>query len=153
MTCAHGVGNRLIQEKFNHSGETIHRHFHQVLGSINKFAKNIIKPHPHHNNGVSYHMPQNNKYLPFFKARNFDGKEQRMTIDSSKKLYMLGMGIKQDIWLCIKGKIFVITLKIFVVQEQDNCVNLAGTKKSLIFYIRLVEISLSILLEARKHVF
>ncbi|KAK6935296.1 hypothetical protein RJ641_035451 [Dillenia turbinata] len=48
------------------------------------------------------------------------------------------------------GKIFVITLKIFVVQRQDNCVNLTGSKKSLIFYIRLVEISLSILLESRK---
>ncbi|KAK6929013.1 LOW QUALITY PROTEIN: Harbinger transposase-derived nuclease domain [Dillenia turbinata] len=67
ITCAHGVGNRLIQEMFNHSGETVHRHFHRVLSVINKLVEDIIKPHPHYNDGVGYHMPQNKKYLPFFK--------------------------------------------------------------------------------------
>ncbi|KAK6935291.1 hypothetical protein RJ641_035446 [Dillenia turbinata] len=120
MTCAHGVGNRLIQEMFNHCGETIHRHFYRVLGVINKLAEDIIKPHPNYNDGVGYHMSQNKKYLPFFK--NYigvidgthikahlprgeeisyirykvcvsplfgqDGKEQHMTIESSKKLYI-----------------------------------------------------------------
>ncbi|CAH9083901.1 unnamed protein product [Cuscuta epithymum] len=31
MTLAHGVGNRLVQETFKYSGETIHRHFHLIL--------------------------------------------------------------------------------------------------------------------------
>ncbi|GKC63422.1 hypothetical protein Tco_1096020 [Tanacetum coccineum] len=31
MILAHGCGNRLAQETFNHSGETIHRHFHKLL--------------------------------------------------------------------------------------------------------------------------
>ncbi|KAK6936989.1 hypothetical protein RJ641_034019 [Dillenia turbinata] len=57
MTCAHGVDNCLIQEMFNHSGETVHRHLHRILGVINKLAKNIIKPHPYYNDGVGYHMP------------------------------------------------------------------------------------------------
>ncbi|KAK6938019.1 hypothetical protein RJ641_031527 [Dillenia turbinata] len=61
MTCAHSV------EMFNHSGEIVHRHFHRVLGVINKLVEDIIKPHPHYNDGVGYHMPQNKKYLPFFK--------------------------------------------------------------------------------------
>ncbi|KAK6917932.1 Harbinger transposase-derived nuclease domain [Dillenia turbinata] len=68
MTYAHGVGNHLIQEMFNHYGETFYRHFHQVLGVINKLVKNIIKSHPHYIDGVGYHMPQNKKYPPFFKT-------------------------------------------------------------------------------------
>ncbi|KAK6944273.1 hypothetical protein RJ641_025375 [Dillenia turbinata] len=67
ITCAHYVGNRLIQEMFNHYGETIHKHFYRVLGIVNKLVEDIIKPHPHYNDRVGYHMSQNKKYLPFFK--------------------------------------------------------------------------------------
>ncbi|KAK1428988.1 hypothetical protein QVD17_11187 [Tagetes erecta] len=35
MTLAHGCTNRFVQESFNHSGETIHRHFHRdYIGAI-----------------------------------------------------------------------------------------------------------------------
>jgi hypothetical protein len=30
----HGVGNRMIQERFQHSGETVSRHFHRVLHGV-----------------------------------------------------------------------------------------------------------------------
>ena len=31
MTVAHVTSNRVMQEMFNHSGETISRHFHYIL--------------------------------------------------------------------------------------------------------------------------
>lgn len=41
MTCAHGVDNRLLQKIFNHSCETISRHFHRVLKVVGKLADDI----------------------------------------------------------------------------------------------------------------
>lgn len=68
MTCAHGVGNRLIQEMFNHSSETISRHFHSVLQAVNRLAADIIKSVWNYATGVGYHTPQNPRYLPYFKV-------------------------------------------------------------------------------------
>ena len=68
MICAHGTGNRMVQEIFQHSGETIHRHFHSVLKAIGKLARDIIQPHPSYNDGVGDHKPCNQQYLPFFKV-------------------------------------------------------------------------------------
>ncbi|KAJ0042845.1 hypothetical protein Pint_18794 [Pistacia integerrima] len=65
MICAHNCGNRLIQEIFNHSGETIHNHFHRVLTALLLLAKDIIRPHPQYNRGKGFHKPQNTKYKPF----------------------------------------------------------------------------------------
>nr|XP_009799802.1 PREDICTED: uncharacterized protein LOC104245816 [Nicotiana sylvestris] len=67
IICAHGAGNRLIQEIFQYSGETIHRHFHSVLKSISELARDIIRPHLNYNDGVGDHKPYNRRYLPFFK--------------------------------------------------------------------------------------
>ncbi|KAL8519717.1 hypothetical protein ACS0TY_010594 [Phlomoides rotata] len=50
--------HKLLQEIFNHSGETISRHFHRVLKAIGKFANDIIAPHPEYNEGKGYHKPQ-----------------------------------------------------------------------------------------------
>lgn len=52
MICAHGARNRLIQEMFNHYGETISRQFHRVLVAVNRLVVDIIKPHPNYNAGV-----------------------------------------------------------------------------------------------------
>ncbi|KAL0291684.1 UNVERIFIED_CONTAM: hypothetical protein Sradi_7017000 [Sesamum radiatum] len=66
MICAHGVDNRLMQEIFNHSGETISRHFHRVLKVVGKLANDIIRPHTEYNEGKGYHRPQHQRYKPFF---------------------------------------------------------------------------------------
>ncbi|KAG6498100.1 hypothetical protein ZIOFF_046009 [Zingiber officinale] len=58
--------NRLLQEIFNHSGDTISRHFHRVLKVVGKLAEDIIKPHPEYNEGKGYHVPQHQRYKPFF---------------------------------------------------------------------------------------
>ncbi|XP_060200882.1 uncharacterized protein LOC132629171 [Lycium barbarum] len=67
MTCAHGVGNRMIQAIFQHFGETIHRHFHSVLKAVCKLARDIIQPHPNYNDGCDAHKLCKQRYLPFFK--------------------------------------------------------------------------------------
>ncbi|XP_073152238.1 uncharacterized protein [Henckelia pumila] len=66
MTCAHGTDNRLLQEIVNHSGETISRHFHRVLKVVGKLVEDIIKSHSEYNEGKGYHMPQHQRYKPFF---------------------------------------------------------------------------------------
>ena len=68
MTVAHGSGNRLMQEMFNHSGETISRHFHSVLQAVCKLASDIITPASNYNTGVGYHTPQHGRYHPFFEV-------------------------------------------------------------------------------------
>lgn len=68
LICAHGVDNRLSQEIFNHSGETISRHFHRILKVVGKLANDIIAPHPEYNDSKGYHKPQHQRYMPFFKV-------------------------------------------------------------------------------------
>ena len=34
----------LVQERFQHSSETIHRHFHRVLKRLNIMSMDILKP-------------------------------------------------------------------------------------------------------------
>ncbi|XP_019248347.1 PREDICTED: uncharacterized protein LOC109227603 [Nicotiana attenuata] len=67
ITCVHGAGNRLIQEIFQHSGETIHIHFHSILKAICEIARDIIRPHQNYNDGAGAHKPCNGRYLPFFR--------------------------------------------------------------------------------------
>ncbi|KAH0693337.1 hypothetical protein KY285_020434 [Solanum tuberosum] len=57
----------MIQDIFQHSGETVHRHFRSVLKVVSKLARDIIKPHLNYNDGVGAHKPCNDRYLPFFK--------------------------------------------------------------------------------------
>ncbi|XP_074347447.1 uncharacterized protein LOC141686303 [Apium graveolens] len=66
MTVAHGCGNRLMQEMWNHSGETISRHFHSVLQAVCRLASDYIKPASNYNTGCGYHTPQHERYHPYF---------------------------------------------------------------------------------------
>jgi len=43
FTLAHASSNREVQERFQHSGETVSRHFHAVLQAINKLIPHYIK--------------------------------------------------------------------------------------------------------------
>ena len=40
----HGVGNRMIQERFQHSGEIVSRHFHTILDTYLRLSFKYIKP-------------------------------------------------------------------------------------------------------------
>ena len=39
----HGVGNRIIQERFQHSGKTISKHFYKVLVAYLRLSFKYIK--------------------------------------------------------------------------------------------------------------
>ncbi|KAK4731346.1 hypothetical protein R3W88_024334 [Solanum pinnatisectum] len=45
------LGMFLMTYIFQHSGETVHRHFHSVLKAVSKLARDIIKPHLNYNDG------------------------------------------------------------------------------------------------------
>ena len=66
MVIAHAHTNRVIQDRFQHSGETIHRHFRQVLIAMMIFAKDKIKPHPL--DTVPKEILLNPHFEPYFKV-------------------------------------------------------------------------------------
>ena len=43
----HGIGNRMLQERFQHSGETVSRHLHHVLVACLKLSMTYIRPQDH----------------------------------------------------------------------------------------------------------
>ncbi|XP_019266253.1 PREDICTED: uncharacterized protein LOC109243728 [Nicotiana attenuata] len=92
MTCAHGAGNRLIQEIFQHLGETIHRHFHCVLKAICELARDIIRPHPNYNDGAGAHKPCKGRYLPFFRdcIGAFDGTHVKARLPQGQEIPYIG---------------------------------------------------------------
>lgn len=69
MTIAHMHSNRLLQDRFQHSGETIHRHFHDVLIAVLKLAIEIIAP-PSYDNIPGY-IRRNPYFYPYFKVRRY----------------------------------------------------------------------------------
>ena len=61
LTLGHGVGNRIIQEQFQHSGETVSRQFGIVLKKMILLAFDEIRP-PEEYNEVSHYIRSNHKY-------------------------------------------------------------------------------------------
>ncbi|XLR47841.1 hypothetical protein S83_032501, partial [Arachis hypogaea] len=43
-TVGHGICNRMIQERFQHFGETVSKHFHEVLVACLRLSIKYIKP-------------------------------------------------------------------------------------------------------------
>nr|KAJ0197218.1 hypothetical protein LSAT_V11C700380120 [Lactuca sativa] len=66
MTSAHGCSNTFVQEFFNHSGETIHMHFHIVLEAMLKLSADIIKPDANYNDDVPEYILNKPWYYPMF---------------------------------------------------------------------------------------
>ena len=55
MTISHNLRNRLLKNRFQHSGQTIHKYFHEVLVAMVSFSREMITP-PSFNdnsNGIS----------------------------------------------------------------------------------------------------
>jgi hypothetical protein len=65
---AQGSCNRMVQERFQHSGETIHRHFHKVLKALNIMAMDLIKPSDPTFGEVPKKIRNNPLYWPHFKV-------------------------------------------------------------------------------------
>ena len=68
MTISHNLRNRLIKNRFQHSSQTIHKYFHEVLVAMVNFSKEMITP-PSFNdssNGIS-----NRRLRQIFKVHYF----------------------------------------------------------------------------------
>lgn len=67
MTLGHGIGNRMIQERFQHSGETVSRQFANVLHYVSCLSNEVIKPIDNYDE-VPSHIRRNPKYWPYFRV-------------------------------------------------------------------------------------
>jgi hypothetical protein len=61
----HNERNRVIQERFQHSGETISRHFNNVLKAIKSLSREFLQPPPH---TTPPEIFGNNRFYPYFKV-------------------------------------------------------------------------------------
>ncbi|GJT02439.1 putative nuclease HARBI1 isoform X1 [Tanacetum coccineum] len=101
ITLAHGCGNRLLQETFSHSGETIHRHFYKVLKAVLRLSADIIKPNASYNEQVPPQILNNPRYYPFFKGTAHDTRiynealhrpEVKFPVPIGEKYYVVDAG-------------------------------------------------------------
>ncbi|KAK2648063.1 hypothetical protein Ddye_015552 [Dipteronia dyeriana] len=91
MTLGHRVGNRIIQEQFQHSGETVSRQFGIVLEKMTMFAFDEIRP-PTEFNEVPHYIRSNPKYWPCFKdcIGAIDGTHVRVSLPVDEQIPYIG---------------------------------------------------------------
>ena len=68
MILGQGACYRMVQERFQHSGEIIHRHFHRVLKRLNIISMDILKPSDPTFSVVPRHIQKNSLYMPYFQV-------------------------------------------------------------------------------------
>ncbi|XP_073133725.1 uncharacterized protein [Henckelia pumila] len=83
---------RNVQERFQHSGETVSRHFHSVLHSIWKLSRDIIKPVDPKFTNVSEYIKNDKRYWPYFKdcIGAIDGTHICIRVPPSKQVEFIG---------------------------------------------------------------
>ncbi|XP_011624546.1 putative nuclease HARBI1 [Amborella trichopoda] len=64
ITIGHNQRNRIVQGRFQHSGETISRHFNDMLHAILKLSSDLIQLP---NTSTPEEIHKNSKYFPYFK--------------------------------------------------------------------------------------
>jgi hypothetical protein len=69
FTIAVGASNRQVQERFQHSGETISRCFKEVFKSLRLFAVEVIKPVNPQFTSTPREIAINPRFMPHFKVR------------------------------------------------------------------------------------
>ena len=67
-TLSLGASNRECQERFQRSGETISRAFHEVLQAVFALATDIIKPSDPEFRSTPPQIAHDNRYMPYFKV-------------------------------------------------------------------------------------
>ena len=63
-TIGHGVGNRLAQERFQHSGETVSRYFGEALDAICRLSIDLIKPFDPGFKDIPEEILRDSRYMP-----------------------------------------------------------------------------------------
>ena len=66
-TIGHGLSNRMIQERFQHSSESISRWFEILLDVVCLMAKDIIKPSDPQFKEVPNKIRNDGRYWSYFK--------------------------------------------------------------------------------------
>jgi hypothetical protein len=66
MIIGHNQGHRVASDCFQHSTETVNRHFKTVLGAVGRLVRVYIRVR--HKTGVHSHVSGNPKYHPWFKV-------------------------------------------------------------------------------------
>ncbi|KAL6293892.1 hypothetical protein ACE6H2_002034 [Prunus campanulata] len=67
ITLGHGFTNRMVQERFQHSGETVSRWFGIILEAISRMATDLISPSDPKFKRVPKKIKDDNRYWPYFK--------------------------------------------------------------------------------------
>ncbi|XP_075674935.1 uncharacterized protein LOC142644142 [Castanea sativa] len=69
VVLGHAEGNRLVQDRFQHSSETVHRHMVTVVTLLaTVMVANIIKPADRTFRDVPEHIQHSGRYWPHFKV-------------------------------------------------------------------------------------
>jgi hypothetical protein len=83
-TIALGATNRQVQERFQHSGETVSRNFNEVLKTICLLAVDIIKPQDSEFLNTPREIAMNPRFMPHFKVSQM----LFITTNDKKKNYL-----------------------------------------------------------------
>nr|XP_034893497.1 protein ALP1-like [Populus alba] len=92
FTIAVGASNRQVQERFQHSGETISRCFKEVLKSLRLFAVEIIKPVDPQFTSTPREIAMNPRFMPHFKncVGAIDGTHVRACVPAANQIPFIG---------------------------------------------------------------
>jgi hypothetical protein len=69
-TLALGSSNMEVQERFQHSGETVSRYFNEVLRSVCLLTVDFIKPVDPEFSTAPMEIAMNPRHMPHFKVKN-----------------------------------------------------------------------------------
>ncbi|XP_028793831.1 uncharacterized protein LOC114749507 [Neltuma alba] len=91
-TVAHGQCNRMIQERFQRSGETVSRHFHNVLQAFLSLLSELIRPIDPTFRGTHRKIETDPRYYPFFKDAigAIDGTHIQCVVPAAKRDKFIG---------------------------------------------------------------
>jgi hypothetical protein len=88
----HKFGNRIVQESFQHSGETVNRYFTRVLMAVSRMTIDIINPIDREFRDVPSKIRNDDRYCPYFKdcIEAIDGTHVPVKISPSKQIPYIG---------------------------------------------------------------
>ncbi|KAL0433340.1 UNVERIFIED_CONTAM: hypothetical protein Slati_2668300 [Sesamum latifolium] len=102
MICAHGVDNRLMQEIFNHSGETISRHFHRdCIGAIDGTHVKALLPQ-------GQAIPYMDKAFQIAEDESYEPCTERVTETSNRVTTVEDEGNPRSVyWMALRDSIAI----------------------------------------------
>ncbi|XP_062085505.1 uncharacterized protein LOC133791599 [Humulus lupulus] len=129
------VGMRLIVDRFQHSLETIDRHFHLTLKAICKLGQDIIRPTQ---SSLHSHIVNSSKYYPWFQGTANDSRvfinaikkpKYKFPLPKEGEYYVLDSGFP-----CTKGFLPPYRGEIYHLQEYNSGHNRPRGMKELFNY-------------------